>query len=146
MSDRKAEKRAGELFDQGFHCAEAASAALVETHSTCKQTRIIPMATYFGAGIGCSTQDTCGAINGAVLALGCLLGRERSDAEWKGIGQLAVKLRERFIAEYGTTNCAQLRMQFGEPHLDKCRQVTCTATRIMSELIEKSGLREPCAA
>ncbi|MGB2981022.1 MAG: C-GCAxxG-C-C family protein [Candidatus Zixiibacteriota bacterium] len=61
----------------------------------------------FAGGIG-NTGDVCGAVVGAVMAIGLKLGR--ADTMEEALRRLAVprEFRRRFEAEMGTINCREL--------------------------------------
>jgi C_GCAxxG_C_C family probable redox protein len=74
---------------------------------------IIPQIAFgFAGGIG-NTGAVCGAVIGAVMAIGLRLGRDdlgRADAMDEGLRRLAVaqEFRRRFETEMGTINCREL--------------------------------------
>lgn len=70
--------------------------------------RIIPRIAFgFAGGIG-QTGSVCGAVAGAIMAIGLKL--ERSDDMEEGLRRLAVfgEFRRRFEAELGTISCREL--------------------------------------
>ena len=72
------------------------------------ENEIIPrIASCFGGGIG-NTGAVCGAVSGAVMAIG--LKKERGDTMEEMLGTLAVaqEFRRRFEAEMKTINCREL--------------------------------------
>ena len=72
------------------------------------ENEIIPrIATCFGGGIG-NTGAVCGAVAGAMMAIG--LKKERGDTmeDWFRISAVAQEFRRRFEAEMGTINCREL--------------------------------------
>jgi len=72
------------------------------------ENEIIPrIASCFGGGIG-NTGAVCGAVVGAVMAIG--LKRGRADTMEEGLRELAVprEFRRRFEAEMGTISCREL--------------------------------------
>ena len=72
------------------------------------ENEIIPrIATCFAGGIG-NTGAVCGAVAGAVMAIG--LKKERGDTMEEALHTLAVaqEFRRRFEAEMGTINCREL--------------------------------------
>jgi len=72
------------------------------------ESEIIPrIASCFGGGIG-NTGAVCGAVAGAVMAIG--LKKERGDTieDWLRISAVAHEFRRRFEAEMGTINCREL--------------------------------------
>ena len=72
------------------------------------ENEIIPqIASYFGGGIG-NTGAVCGAVVGAVMAIGLIKGRGKSMEDWLEISVLVQDFRSRFEAEMGTINCREL--------------------------------------
>ena len=72
------------------------------------QSEIIPrIASFFGGGIG-NTGAVCGAVAGAVMAIG--LKKERGDTmeDWLRIAAVEQEFRRRFEAEMETINCREL--------------------------------------
>ena len=108
MSDRTAKEAALDYFAQKFNCAEASLLGLAEVMGI--QESCIPrIATGFGAGFGfCG--DVCGALSGAVMALGFKFGREApADNEAKIACYAKVRqLVEEFEREFGTVRCIDL--------------------------------------
>lgn len=108
MSDRTAKEAALDYFGQKFNCAEAAVLGLVEAMGI--QENCIPkIATGFGGGFGfCG--DTCGALSGAVMALGLKFGREDpADQEAKLACYAKVRqLVKEFEREFGSVRCIDL--------------------------------------
>lgn len=68
--------RATEYHCQGFNCAESVLLGLCD-HLGVQNPLIPRIATGFGGGIG-HTGNICGAITGAVMALGIRFGREHA--------------------------------------------------------------------
>ncbi len=72
------------------------------------ESEIIPrIATLFAGGIG-NTGAVCGAVVGAVMALGLKKGRADTMDETLRTLAVAQELRRRFEAEMGTINCREL--------------------------------------
>ena len=72
------------------------------------ESEIIPrIASCFGGGIG-NTGAVCGAVAGAVMAIG--LKKERGDTmeDWLRIAAVAQEFRRRFEAEMETISCREL--------------------------------------
>jgi C_GCAxxG_C_C family probable redox protein len=72
------------------------------------ESEVIPrIASCFGGGIG-NTGAVCGAVAGAVMAIG--LTKERGDtiADWLRLSALAQEFRRRFEAEMKTIICRDL--------------------------------------
>jgi C_GCAxxG_C_C family probable redox protein len=104
----KAAERAVGLYVSGFNCAEAALLALSEEFG--KKVSVIPrIATGFGGGIG-RTGQFCGALSGAVMAVGLQVGCDRAEEKEKrsaaaeGVRQMVVE----FEKEFGASQCRVL--------------------------------------
>ncbi len=72
------------------------------------QQEVIPgIATAFGGGIG-GTGSVCGALVGAVMAIGIRCGRRHSSERDARAYALTQELRRRFEAEMGHVDCREL--------------------------------------
>lgn len=107
--DRDALKAAAaDYHAQGFNCAQAVACALapvleIDADMTFRMTE------GFGAGMGGMT-ETCGAISGAVVALGVANSHGMEDPTSKGgTYKLSKDLVARFAAKNGTTVCRELK-------------------------------------
>ncbi|HVP41464.1 MAG TPA: C-GCAxxG-C-C family protein [Candidatus Krumholzibacteriaceae bacterium] len=108
MTIKNAEK-AVKRFDSGYNCAESVLLALSEHFH--QESSIIPrIATGFGAGVGRSGQ-ICGALSGAVMAIGLLRGcekgeeeREKRNAAYESVRQMI----KAFEKEFGSSQCRVL--------------------------------------
>jgi C_GCAxxG_C_C family probable redox protein len=108
LDPETAGRLASDLFTQGFNCAEAVVQGLLwddEGASVAGQR----MATAFGGGIA-RRGGTCGALQGAAMAIGFLAGRERpDDDEGKDrVYALVGALFERVLASRGSVECRVL--------------------------------------
>lgn len=118
----KARQQASEYFRQGLNCAECVLRAFLNDHETDLPDGIIRLASGFGAGIG-ATRNMCGAISGAVLALGVVKGRDPfalDDPRARGL-QLRSEVYPPFAAmvgevedRYSTLICKELTAPMGD--------------------------------
>ncbi len=101
-------QRAEELFRQGYNCAQAVVFAFSDLPGGDSDVAL-RIASGFGGGIA-HRQDTCGAVTGAIMALGSRHGRAlgepkaRTDATYALAGQFM----RRFEASHGTCICRDL--------------------------------------
>lgn len=65
------------------------------------------LATGFGGGIG-GSGATCGALVGAVMAVGLLHGRDSSDGDRQPTAAISREIHHGFEAEMGSTSCREL--------------------------------------
>lgn len=108
MSIKTAEK-AVNLFDLGYNCAEAVLIALSEHFN--QKTPVIPrIATGFGAGIGRFGQ-MCGALSGAVMAVGLLIGCDKAEVEKEernATYENVLEMVKAFEKQFGSSQCRML--------------------------------------
>ena len=72
------------------------------------ENEIIPrIASCFGGGMG-NTGSVCGAVVGAVMAIGLKKERDKTMEGWFSLSELVQKFRRRFEEEMGTINCREL--------------------------------------
>jgi len=72
------------------------------------ENEIIPrIASCFGGGIG-NSGSVCGAVIGAVMAIGIVKERGESLEDWFRLASVAQEFRRRFEAEMGTIICSEL--------------------------------------
>ncbi len=147
MTDKIVGKAAGKAeleqktfayMDGQLHCAEAILKALMELRAE-KQCEDIPrIATAFGGGIGGTHEDVCGALTGALVAIGYLRGRPEPGGDPAPAYRAAAALRRRFIEEHGSSNCAAILERFGEQQLMiDCRRLTGATAGMVWDILEQ---------
>lgn len=137
------EQRAFDYFQSGFNCAEAISKAIVEAYSNETHTDIPKAATGFGGGIGGSKSETCGALTGGIIAVGCLFGRKQPKDDKKTAYEIGAEFRQNFIESFGSSTCRNILEGFGEQeNLIECKKLTGRAAGILHALL-KDTIPEP---
>jgi C_GCAxxG_C_C family probable redox protein len=138
-------KKSGELFASGYCCSESVLMAVAEDKGI--QSDLIPkIATGFCGGIA-HTRNICGAVSGAIIALGMMLGRDKPEDPREELNAAIHKLLGEFEGKYGSSNCFELldcdlETQEGmDKYLnnnlwDKCKEFTEEATRMTMTLLE----------
>lgn len=136
--------RAVELFSSGYNCAEAVVLAVGQNLGLASP--LIPrIATPFGGGIGRSG-GTCGALVGAVLAVGLLKGRDSAEGDKGQAYNLAQHLYSAFQEEMGSTLCRDLtgldlrtpegiRLLYSEVKERVCHRAVALAERLALEAL-----------
>lgn len=139
-------KAAAAHAEKGFLCSEAVLLALSEAMGV--ECEHIPrIATGFAAGIA-RTGEVCGALSGAVMALGLVHGRDTPTAEpgrrpyW-----YSRRLAEAFKEAHGSATCPGIlgldiddaqdyqRYRDADTWATKCREVIKTATCLAYDII-----------
>ncbi len=122
-----AETIAKNYFKQGLNCSECVFRTIMDLNETGLPPEVIRLASGFGAGMG-KTKNTCGAITGAVLAVGATHGRanpmekpttaERAKEIHEIYGPFGDMIHE-IEDNYGTLICKEL----SDPHGDfECKE------------------------
>lgn len=101
-------ERAKELFLSGYNCAQSVLLSFADDLKFSKELAQ-KMAAGFGGGMG-KTQETCGAVTGAIMVLGMIKGEEvNNNDELKSRAYGAVQdLTREFVAAYKSTRCRDL--------------------------------------
>jgi C_GCAxxG_C_C family probable redox protein len=93
-------------FTEGYNCAESVFKALSEALGL-EGPYIPKIASGFGAGMA-RHGEACGALSGAILALGMVFGRETSQDSREGIYGKVDNLVRAFEYEFGSVGCIEL--------------------------------------
>lgn len=124
-------------FRQGLNCAECVLRTVMDIYECNVPDEVICMATGFGGGMG-HTKNTCGAITGAVLALGLIKGRRDPFGPKEEMGARVKQLQgeiypvfggmiEEMESHFGTLICREMAQQF-EDFDSKPRKKNCMET------------------
>jgi len=146
--------RARKKFILGYNCAECVTEAVLTLVDTGLPPEAKKMATGFGGGVGLYG-DTCGALTGAIMAVGAVHGRANlpEDAAPKqaakmagqqlygrpGLYRLFNQIPNQFLQKYGFTCCRDLTTKWHESWLCRdhalyCRELITDAARLAAEL------------
>ena len=99
--------------------------------------RIRRMACGLGGGMGGSREEACGALTGGVLLLGALCARTSPAQEDTELYRRVCAYRERFLAEFGFTRCADLQASgFGSGGTRPCSALVERAAQILLDGID----------
>jgi len=138
LEAKRAEQLAAEYFGNGYHCAEAVAAAVLETMGE-ESSSAIAYCSAFGGGLGESFTETCGVVSGSLIVIGHFYARKGRGESWQDAAQLGGDVVRQFAALYGTCNCGELRERFGEENqMNLCRKlVRQGAETLIASLSEK---------
>lgn len=148
-------QRARKNFSMGYNCAECVTEAILALVETGLPQEVKKMATGFGGGVGLYG-DTCGAIVGAVMAVGAVHGRsslpegeDKKEVALKakeqlygkpGLYRLFNQLPNRIREKYGETLCRDLTKKWQNDwlcrdHALHCREIITDVAGVAAELI-----------
>ncbi len=128
-----------ELFRSGLFCSEA----IVQAFNTDLQLGLdeatLRVATAFGAGFG-GAKCSCGSLTGAVIVLGAVLGRIRTDQPVDRLFPMVAELHDTFRSRFGQVCCRGLtkKQEWGTPeHHAHCERYVIGAAEILRELLQR---------
>jgi C_GCAxxG_C_C family probable redox protein len=140
-------KIAREKFESGYNCAQSVFFACLDDNQLSRDTAL-KIATGFGAGYG-RMQEVCGAVSGAIMALGLKYGRGEND-ENEITSEMYQKTQDfikSFEEVHGSIICRELldgcnlrseqgQTEFREKGLlqNTCIKCVETAVRILKEM------------
>ncbi len=139
-------EKAIELFEKKFNCSQSVFGALAEEAGIDRETAL-KTAACFGSGMRCG--EACGAVTGALMALGIRFGSvKENDAENKAaVNQRSVTLSSRFKEKHNTILCRELlgfnpavpedaqKIRELDLHNKLCKQLITSAVEIAEEII-----------
>ena len=141
-------EEASEYFKNKFNCAQSVFTVFGRDHGI-SEDNCLKISCAFGAGMG-RQQYTCGAVTGALMALGLRYGKALNDPEDNKLETYA-RTKEFFYEfknENGTLNCRELLngLDINNPgdydkileqklFETKCRKYVGDAVRIVEKLI-----------
>jgi C_GCAxxG_C_C family probable redox protein len=145
---RKVWDKINEMMDVSYGCAESFVAAVGEYLWGEVDVPIRMISTGFSGGVGGTHEELCGGVSGAAIILGLLYGRTTNDeALMIRCKRLISEQRDRFIQEFGTTVCQELRdAQFGADEQNPCSAMIAPAAFILLDILEEEQERERAAA
>jgi C_GCAxxG_C_C family probable redox protein len=145
----KTEQAAKEHFRHGLNCAECVVQGFLDTHDTGMPQEVLALTTGFGGGIG-RTKNLCGAISGAVMALGLVKGRRNplaKETAAERIGELGeiypfyTEMVQELEAHYGTLICRELCAPHGEfegkARRKNCQEMVAFCAALAAKYAEK---------
>lgn len=98
---------AGDLFLEGYNCAQSVFLAFSDVTGFDKETAL-RISSSFGGGMG-RMREVCGALSGAFMVAGVLWGyTELNDEKKKEHYALIQEIAQRFKEKYGTIICRDL--------------------------------------
>jgi C_GCAxxG_C_C family probable redox protein len=99
-------KRARQLFESGYYCAESILKAVAEAHGI--ESNIVPaIATGFCSGQA-RTCGQCGALSGAIMSVGMVIGRRSPEDTVDKTYEAVREVIAAFQGRYNSTGCEGL--------------------------------------
>ena len=124
-----------DLHGQGYNCAQAVLTACAE-HTGLDRNCGLAIAGGFGGGLRAG--EVCGALSGAVMALGlcCPHTTPNAPEEKERISAQSAEACERFKGEFGCLTCRDLLEKYGGREM--CESFMLYSAELASDIIEKN--------
>jgi C_GCAxxG_C_C family probable redox protein len=105
-------EKAIRYFNNSFNCSQSVLAAFAPELGI-SEDNSLRIACAFGGGMG-RQQLTCGAVTGALMALGMKFGKALNDSEEKKKDTYVLTRRfcDEFISRFGALNCRELLLGY----------------------------------
>lgn len=134
MTEQERRQKAKELHDQGFSCCQAVLGALEDLTGLDRDTAMA-VAGAFGGGAG--NGELCGAISGALMAIGLAVPHtDGADQKQKAyVRSLAQKCVRTFKTEYDYVNCKEL---IAAAKQRRCPEFIDYCTALAGQIIDES--------
>jgi C_GCAxxG_C_C family probable redox protein len=146
-----AKDNAKQNFKDGLNCSESVFKAVIDTGVTGLDPEAVSLATGFGGGIGLAGHN-CGALIGAVMAVGAVHGRRNPlEGEFKdrvdrlygnpGLYRLFNGMSHEFKEKFGALDCMKLNegypKWFDKDRFRECMKMVVYAAGMAMEYIQK---------
>jgi C_GCAxxG_C_C family probable redox protein len=145
---------AGRRIDAGWACAESVVAVVAERQGI--QSDLLPaIATGFCGGVS-RRGGMCGAVSGAVMAIGMVNGRRGAGDSREPTYAAVQSLVDGFVKAFGSINCLdllgfELETEQGQAEfrasgsIKRCRGYSCRAAEIAAEILDRMAASEAVA-
>jgi len=139
-------EKSAELFEEGYSCSEAVVRAAAESgilNQDIDTGVLNALASSFSGGMG-GSGCACGAVTGAQIILGLILGRKERNSDTYKIRKLSGKLMERFKEKRKAVCCRVLTSQFqGKPaeRRNYCQGIVTDAVEILENILKESSAK-----
>ncbi|NMA55016.1 MAG: C_GCAxxG_C_C family protein [Firmicutes bacterium] len=130
MSDMA--QTAEEIYLSGASCAEAIWLTYAHKTGMCSQEAVFGNRLAVGFSSGAGVEDLCGALAGAILALGHKFGREPGEQRNPKLKTYCQQLCQQAEQQLGSLHCRDLRIS---QERGKCGSVVRKVAQIFDEVI-----------
>lgn len=122
------------FYKGGLNCAESTLRCLIEEGVIDAPPEAVRMMTGFGGGMQRGT--TCGAVVGAVAALGWATGRTEPGQSREASARVVREFLRRFEESFGTLDCRTLQATYVKDHALKSEGMYRSCTVFVEKAVE----------
>ena len=121
------------LYKEDWNCAEHVLIGADRIYGLKLNREAYKLSAGFGGGM--AVGGICGALTGAIMALGMLFVKERAHESDK-IKALTTELIERYRKKMGEVDCFPLKEQYRTEEI-KCRDIILEAASILDDIVAR---------
>ncbi|MBR2752377.1 MAG: C_GCAxxG_C_C family protein [Lachnospiraceae bacterium] len=122
------------FYKGGLNCAETTLKCLIEDGVVDLPAECVKMMTGFGGGM--QRGSICGAVTGAVAAIGSKYGRTELGEDRKPSADAVRTFLKQFEAEFGTIYCKELQKTYFKDHDRKSPEMYRACTIFVEKAVE----------
>ena len=101
---------------------------------------VVRYITPFAGGVGCQSQELCGALSGGIAVIGGRFGRRSCEEDDTLVQDMASRFRQRFLERLGETQCERVLVKVKEPGgMGSCEVLVEWASGTLLKLIDGAG-------
>lgn len=127
---------------KGYNCAETVVLMAGRYYLPEIDFTYSNLVTGFGGGVGRSRAETCGALNGSVVALSMLIGRKDTSKDVDVIHPYIAAFRDIFISEFDNSICEKLREGYdGDAAKKMCHEMTAKTVILLFDYLKELGIK-----
>ena len=116
-----------------YNCAETMLVAANEAYELGLDERALHAASPFGGGMG--RERACGALTGALMAIGCMRARDWSHRD-AHVGELRDEFMRRFEERFGSLDCCEIKKTH-RSETRGCQEVVAIAAGILEDVLSE---------
>lgn len=139
----KFQEKSVEMYKKGYSCSEAVVKAAQESGIISREVdsgMLNSIASVFSGGMG-GSGCACGAITGAQMVLGLVMGRKDLNSDSRYIKKLSGKFIEKFKEKRKATCCRVLTSPYKNNPLERrenCTSIVEDAAAILEGILEET--------
>ncbi|WMJ83237.1 C-GCAxxG-C-C family protein [Oscillospiraceae bacterium LTW-04] len=118
---------------QDYNCAETILMLANDEYGLGLREQDFKLVSAFGGGLGC--EKTCGALCGALAAIGCLKVTDRAHAT-ENFKELCADFVQRFEDDLGSIDCDVLKLKYRDEET-RCLKTVELAAKALEDYIKE---------
>ena len=122
-----------------YNCAEALLRAINDVYHLNLSEDALKLAAGFGGGMGC--EKACGALTGAVAAMGPLLVTGKAH-DLQGFGKVCADWVACFVQELGDDQCGPLKAMYRKEDGTRCLETVERGAEAFEKFVQAYKIRD----